>query len=44
MALFINGRNITRDPIATFLVARPDHLMAYGQFGANWTMGIEGRF
>jgi iron complex outermembrane recepter protein len=44
MAIFVNGRNITKDPITSYLNSQPDLLTAYGQFGSNWTIGVEGRF
>jgi iron complex outermembrane receptor protein len=44
MSVFLSGTNITKEPIATYRNDRSDHLVAHGEFGSNWTMGVEGRF
>lgn len=44
LSVFLSGTNITKEPIATYRRDRPDHLVAHGEFGSNWTMGVEGRF
>src|SRR5688572_30517791 len=40
MSLFISGTNILKTPIATYRTDRSDHLVAHGEFGSNWTMGL----
>ena len=44
MSVFISGTNVTKEPIATYRSDRRDHLVAHGEFGSNWTLGVEGRF
>jgi TonB-dependent receptor len=44
MSVFLSGTNVTKEPIATYRRDRPDHLVAHGEFGSNWTLGVEGRF
>ena len=44
MSVFLSGTNVTKQPIATYRRDRPDHLIAHGEFGSNWTLGVEGRF
>jgi hypothetical protein len=44
MSVFVSGTNITKSPIANYRSDRADHLVAHGEFGSNWTLGLEGRF
>jgi TonB-dependent receptor len=44
MSVFFSGTNITKSPIANYRSDRPGYLVAHGEFGSNWTMGLEGRF
>jgi hypothetical protein len=44
MSVFVSGTNITKSPIANYRSDRANHLLAHGEFGSNWTLGLEGRF